>query len=63
MAQYYPRHVHDTKKQFSHTPTSMNKLHSKQSHEIYLQIRPSFLKKNVHIAIQISYAITRHLNS
>lgn len=24
MAQYYPRHVHNTKKQFSHTPTSMN---------------------------------------
>lgn len=24
MAQYYPRHVHDTKKQFSHTPISIN---------------------------------------
>lgn len=58
MAQYYPRHVHDTETVKPHSYI-YEQLHSEQSHELYLQ---TTLRK-LSFSIQISYAITRHLSS
>lgn len=66
MAQYYPRHVHNTKKQFSHTPISINSFIANKAMDS--NSKSFFQGKNknktkIAFDFQISYAKTRHLNS
>lgn len=60
MAQYYPRHVHNTK-QFSHTPTSMNRFVANKAKKSISKLC-CHISRKCSFTIQISYAITRHLN-